>query len=167
MRKYLQKSRKGLSIIELLLYLGILSIFLGVLTQIIHSSLDVQLESEGSSSVDLANIYLISRLQYDVHRATAITSPATSGVAGTALSLTVDGITYTYQVANSQLTLTNDLGVNRLTDATVAISDFSVTRLGTNAPTETVRISYTLTSASTTTSGQPQTRSTLFTIGTR
>lgn len=167
MKKILSRPPRGFTIVELLLYLGILSIFLGVLTQILHSSLDVQLESAGASSADLVSAFLISRFNYDIHRATSITTPAAAGQSDSILVLTIGGVSYTYQVSNSRLTLINNLGVDFLSDSTISVSDFLVTRLGAGSPTETVRVSYTLTSTTATTSGQPQSRSVLFTVGTR
>ena len=46
------KRREGMTVIELLLYIGIFSILVVTLFELLSSILDVQLESQGSSGID-------------------------------------------------------------------------------------------------------------------
>src|SRR3990172_6790072 len=54
----IRNSRRGFTIIELILYMGMLSILLAVLSQIFVSILNVQLESQSSSSIEQDSRYI-------------------------------------------------------------------------------------------------------------
>ena len=88
--------KKAMTVIELLVFMGILSVFLVILTQIFQQSLDVQLESSASSSVNLTGNFLLHRLEYDIRRASAITTPGAAGQTTSTLSLVIGGVTHTY-----------------------------------------------------------------------
>lgn len=139
---------RGFTIVELLLYMGILSILLSVLTAIFISALDVQLESQATSSVQQDSSYILSKLAYDMHRATAINIPATQGASSNNFQITVGGVPYTYSVDGSEnLTLNNDIGTNNLNNYDSKISGLSVERLGNVGKVEdTLKITMTITS---------------------
>src|SRR5215469_6141095 len=92
---------KGYSLIELVLYIGILSILLAVLTSIFSSVVDVQLESNATSSVDQDGRFLLSKLLYDVKSSSSIVTPATPGVQSSTMQVTINSINYTYSASNS------------------------------------------------------------------
>jgi type II secretory pathway pseudopilin PulG len=152
----MQKS--GYTLIELLLFMGILAIFLAVLTQIFTSTLDVQLESSNNSSVDQAKAFLLSRLQYDIHRSTSIVTPASPGQSSSTLVLNIGGVATTYQVINNQFTITNNQGTDILSDVTTQASNFQVTRIGNGTSNDTVEITLTLTSTTQSSAGIAETR---------
>lgn len=157
----------GFTIIELLVFMGILSVFLVVLTQIFQQALDIQLESTGSSGVDLTSNYVLHRLEHDVRRAASITTPASVGQTSPSLALVIGGATYTYALAGTTLTLTNDLGTFALTDPLIGVTDLSVTRRGSGTGNDSLSVSFTLTSVTITTAGTPQTRQVNTTISLR
>lgn len=145
-KKILFKSEKGITIVEMLLYMGILSVLLSILTSIFVSALDVQSESEAASSVVQDGNYIIGRLAYDIRRAQSINIPAL-GETNNNFQIVIDGVNYSYNLdANENLTLTNNLGVNNLNNYGTNASAFSVQRLGNPGKVEdTLRISFTLT----------------------
>lgn len=134
--------------VELLLYMSILSILLTVLSSIFTSALDVQSESQAASSVEQDGNYILARLTYDIHRAQSISIPATNGETSNNFQIVVEGVSYTYSIdANTNLVLTNNLGINNLNNYGTTISDFSVQRLGNAGGIEnTLRIKFTVTS---------------------
>ena len=152
MRNFFRKiniySQKGVTIVELLLYMAILSILLVILTNIFISALDVQTESNATSSVEQDGNYILARLSYDIHRAQSINIPATDGAIANNFQIVVGGINYTYSVnANNNLVLTNNLGVNNLNNNGSGVSNFSVQRFGNVGGVEdTLRIDFTVTS---------------------
>ena len=83
--------KKAFTLIELLIFMGILAALLGILSQILASALAVQVESQTASSVHSDGRYLLSRLTYDVRRASNITSPASAGLTSPTLTLTISG----------------------------------------------------------------------------
>jgi type II secretory pathway pseudopilin PulG len=152
MKKLIKKmnifSQKGTTIVELMLYMAILSVFLTVLTSIFVSALDVQSESTAFSSVEQDGNYILARLSYDVHRAQSISIPAADGVTSDNFQIVINGINYSYSVdGNNNLILTNNLGSDNLNNYGSLISAFSVERLGNPGGVEdTLRISFTVTS---------------------
>ena len=152
MKKFLEKikltSQKGITLVELLLYMGILTILLTILTSVFTSALDVQSESNAVSSVEQDGNYILARLAYDVRRAQNINIPATNGTTSNSFQIVVDGINYTYSIdVNNNLILVNNLGTNNLSNYATSISNFLVTRLGNTGGIEnTLKINFTVTS---------------------
>ncbi len=143
----LRRLQAGVTIVELLLYMGILSILLGVLTSIFVSALDVQSESRAVSSVEQDGNYIIARLTYDIHRSQSINIPSSNGSVTNNFQIVIGGVNYTYSVdANSNLILVNNLGTNNLNNYGSKISGFSVQRLGNTGGVEnTLKINFTVT----------------------
>ena len=102
------KKLAGFTLTELLLYMGLTVIFLGVLTDIFVTTLDVKKESEATSAVEIDGRFILSRLMYDVNNADAITVPASLGESSTTLTLELDGVIDTFTFAGDNLTLNGD-----------------------------------------------------------
>src|SRR3989344_3800829 len=154
----------GFTVVELLIFMGILASFLGILTQIFHSTIDVELESTSTSHVNLGAEYLITRMGYDIRRASSITTPSSAGATTSSLVIVIGGDTHTYSVDTGHLILTNSSGSDFLTGTGTTVSDFTVTRLGPSIGKSSLRVSFTLTSVTTTTSGIAQSRPVTFTV---
>ena len=146
--KKIFKNQKGVTIVELLLYMTILSILLTILTSVFVSALDVQSESNAASSVEQDGNYILARLAYDIHRAQSINVPATNGETFNNFQIVVGGVNYTYSIdANDNLILTNNLGANNLNNYGSSVSAFLVQRLGNTGGVEnTLKINFTVTS---------------------
>lgn len=136
----------GFTIVELLIYMGILGILLGVITQIFTSSLSTQLASESTNSIEHDERFIIQRLLYDVHRATSIAQPATPGATSSTLQLIINSTTYTYALASGNLQLTDSSGTNNLNGIDTTLSALSFTRLGNASGRDTIRVAFTITS---------------------
>ena len=135
---------RGFTIVELLIYMVIMSTLLTVLGGVLITILDVQTESQSTSVVEADGRFLLARLSYDLHRASSLTTPAAAGQTTTSLGLTIGGQTYTYAVANSILQLTTPSDTSPLTSPDVAVTNFSVTRLGNPGGIPTVQINFTI-----------------------
>lgn len=158
---------RGVTLVELLIYMGIFSIFLLVLTDMFVSILELRKESEAVSAVDIDSRYLLSRLAYDISRATSITTPATSGVPGTNnLSIVIGGITYSYAIFGNQLQVTNDLGVDSLNSSETTISNANFQKIGNPAGKDTIKIQLTINSKTVRSTGQ-ETKTIQTTVGRR
>ncbi len=143
----IKKRQAGFTIVELLLYMGILSILLGILTSIFLSALDVQLESQANSAVAQDGNYILAKLTGDMHKATSISIPSSLGGSATNFQIVVGGVNYTYNENLGNLELNDGLETNSLNSYNSSISNFSVTRLGNSGKVEdTLRINFTLTS---------------------
>jgi hypothetical protein len=151
--------KKAFTIIELLIYMGLMAVFLVLMGEIFFSVLDLQLESKASSDVQQDGEYILTRLGYDVRRATAMTVPATIGQSGGTLVLTIGGTNYTYAVTGGDLQITGNGVTNNLTSFGSQITDFSVTRLGNPAGKANININFTLTSRDVTLRNTHETKS--------
>src|SRR5438067_4427716 len=94
-------NQKGFTLIEFLMYMGIFSILIVSLFQILTSVLDIQAESQATSSVDEDGKFILSRLAYDIQRASAVAVPVSRGAQGNTLQLTIGGVSYTYVVSGN------------------------------------------------------------------
>jgi hypothetical protein len=148
--------QKGVTIVELLLYMAILTVLLTVLTNIFISALDVQSESNATSSVEQDGNYILARLAYDIHRAQSITTPAADGDTADSFVIVIGGVPYTYGIdANSNLYLTNNFGTNNLNSYGSSVSALLVSLLGNGAGNieDSLKINFTVTSRTKRTSG--------------
>jgi hypothetical protein len=146
-----KKLQEGVTVVELLLYMGILTVLLTMLTNIFVSALDVQSESNATSSVEQDGNYILARLAYDIHRAVIIASPATNGQSADNFQLDIGGVYYRYSIdADNNLILTditNNLGPYNLNSFGSGVSSFSVLRLGNAGGVEdSLKINFTITS---------------------
>ena len=156
----------GFTIIELVIYAGILTMFLYVLTGIFTEVLDMQLESETESSVVQDSRYILSRFSYDIERASAIVTPAALGDQTSTLVLTIGGVNDTYALVNGNLVFTDTNGSGSVNSYGTNVSGVSFLRYGNVNGKNGVRIAFTLTSTTQRISGS-QTRSYQATIGLR
>ena len=149
-KSQIRKVQEGFTLIELIIYMGLLVILLSVLTSIFMSSLDVQLESEANSAVEQDGSYILSRLAYDIHRAESVAIPVVlGGTSTTNFRIVVNGVDYTYSIdANDNLVLQEGLGPsNNLNGYNTSISNLLVTWLGNAGKVEdNLNIIFTITS---------------------
>lgn len=136
--------KRGFTIVELLIYMVIMSTLLTVLGGVLITTLDVQTESQSTSVVEADGRFLLAHLSYDLHRASGLTTPAAAGQTATSLGLTIGGQTSTYAVTDSVLQLTTPSDTSPLTSPDVVVSNFSATRLGNPGGIPTVQINFTI-----------------------
>ena len=106
----MKQNKKGFTMVELLLYMSLLTILLIVLTTLFVQILDVRLESEADSSTSSEGQFIMSRLAYDIGRADAVLIPTVLGDQTNSLQLTISGINYNYVINSNNLTLTDAIG---------------------------------------------------------
>lgn len=160
--------QKGFTLIELSLFMGIFSILIIVLFQLLTSIIDVQMESQSTTYVSQDGRYILNRFTYDMENATSIVNP---GIGNQAQSLAISegATTYTYNLSNGNLTLTNSaLGsTDQLNSANTTVSNLNFLRLAdTQGQESTITISFTLNSK-TVRRGEVNSESFKTTVGTR
>lgn len=141
-----KKQNSGFTLVELIIYMGLLTMLILIFTQIFTSILDNQLSSESNSQVAEDGRYIYSRFIYDVNRADAITLPANLGDSSPSLVLTINGQTYTYASSSGNLILTDPTGSYALNGFGTKISDLQFTRIGNVSGKHTVKINFTIVS---------------------
>lgn len=164
---------RGFSVIEMILYMGLLSGFLVVMTDMFFTTLNVKTESEASSALEQDGRYLISRLVYDIHRASSIVTPSTLGSTSNSLELDIGPSKYSYSSSFRNLYLKDNLDTQRLNSNRTDVTFFSVKHLGNNrtlypnivSPKDTLQINFTL--VATASAQHLETRSFQTTVGLR
>ena len=137
--------RASFTLVELMVYMGILSVFLVILSNIFLTVLDVQFQTDITSSLEQDGRFILSRAIYDVHRATAVTTPASAGQTSQSLVLTIGGQTYTYASSSGNLNLTTSSGTQPLNSFATKLSNITVTNLGNASAKATITLNFTLT----------------------
>ncbi len=137
-------SGTGFTLIELIIYMGLMTGFLVMLSNIFGSILSVRVESQASSSVEQDGRFILARLAYDVNRATVSSVPNT-----TTLVLTIGGQAYTYSLNGSKLQLVQPAGTDLLNSSGSTISGLTFQRLvNTGGREDTIKAQFTLNSVS-------------------
>lgn len=120
------KFSRAFTIVELIIYMGLISILLGVFTSIFLSALDAQLSSQAASRADQDNRYLLARLSHDVQRASQVISPEI-GQTDTSLTLLIDGQQHFFTLSGGRLQRQVEDQVDFLTGIGTSVSQFSIT----------------------------------------
>lgn len=147
------KQQRGITLVELLLYMGIFSILLMVLVELFGTIVNVNLEAQSTSAVSQDGRFILNRITYDVRQAKTFTQPASAGASGTVLQFTTSGgTTYKYWLSGNNLMLDN-LTVSpntsdQLNSVGTTVSNLSFTRVQTTGTSgkNTITVSFTLTS---------------------
>lgn len=150
--------------IELLMYMGLLSILVGVLSTLFVTILETQVESSATSSVDQDGRYVLARMNYDMHQAQQIVSPSSPGQTASTLQIKVNSINYTYSVNNGNLQLTIASQASNLNSTLSTISNVTFQRIGDGDNDDTIRFNFTAASKKQVHAG-PETRSFQTTLG--
>lgn len=148
MRKHLahHHTHAGFTLVEALITMGLLGIFLVTFSALFVTSIDVQNRSSGYSAVDADGRFVLARLNYDIARASAVTTPASLGGSASSLTLTISGGSYTYSVNSGRLQLASPAVTDYLTSNADTISGLSFTKIGNVSGLESVQYTFTLTS---------------------
>jgi prepilin-type N-terminal cleavage/methylation domain-containing protein len=148
MKRILKLGQKGVTLVEMLIVMGLLSIFLLIITTIFTSTLDVQNQTDAYSAVLSDGRFIMARINYDIAISTTITTPTTLGVTSSSLVLTTATNSYTYALNGGNLQLTDNTGSANLNSSGTVVSNLSFTKLGNTGGKNTTRYTFTLTSTS-------------------
>ncbi|HET8671680.1 MAG TPA: prepilin-type N-terminal cleavage/methylation domain-containing protein [Candidatus Saccharimonadales bacterium] len=148
--RFHRNCQSGFTLVELLLVMALFAMLLTALTDMFVSTMNVRSETAANSSVTEDGRFMLSRIAYDINRASSITTPASLGASSSILEIVVDGVTFTYELVGGNLQLTDmATGSNRtnnLNSSETTVSAVSFQRLGNASGKDTIRLSFTLTS---------------------
>lgn len=126
-------SRAGFSLLELLIYIAILSLITLVIGNAFVSFNRSRGQVEARSEVNTALRFAIEKMAQDIHAASSATTPATAGATSSTLVLSVSGTTVSYCVVNSQLLRDTSGGCSgsgeAMTSTTVTVATPTFTRI--------------------------------------
>lgn len=161
----LAKQRSGSTLVELLLYLGLFSIVLAIITNLFLTTLEVYQEAQAVSLIEQQGRFIVSRIQYDVVRADNILVPAGLGEMGDSLTLTIGAEQVSYQLSGTTLQWSSAGNTEALHSSDIRVDSITFERLGNVAGTPTVQMFIHLSELSQT--GSVETRSYQTTFGLR
>jgi hypothetical protein len=138
--------KQATTIVELTLYMGLLSIFLVVMFNLFSQIISTQTRSVAVSLVQTNGNFLLTKLTHDINQANAITVPASIGSSAVTMTLTIGTTNATYTVTDGRLVMTDTSGSYNLNDADTTVSNFIITRLGNSGGKAGLKIVFTLTS---------------------
>lgn len=139
-----QDANSGFTLVELIIYMGLLTVLVLIFTEIFTSTIDNQLGSKNTSSVADDGRYIYSRFIYDVERAAQITVPTNYGDSSPTMTLIINGQNYTYSLQSNNLVVTDPTGTYSLNGEGSSISNVLFTKVGSLNAKDTVRINFTI-----------------------
>jgi type II secretory pathway component PulJ len=137
--------RLGFTLVEAMVVMGLLAIFLTVLASLFTTAINLEGSSSGYSAVVDDGRFIMARLDYDIARATSITTPAALGANAANLVMTINSATYTYALNGSNLQLTDGTGSANLNGNRTTITGLNFQRIGTSGDKESIRYTFTVT----------------------
>ncbi len=140
-----QAESKGFTLIELIIYMGLVSILIVVFMDILSASFNSQLSSQSTSEVVQDGRYIYARLTYDLNRADSVSIPANLGDSSSTLTVTINGNNLTYGINGGNFEITTTSGLYVLNSVDTSVSNLQFQRIGNTNGKHTVRIAYTIT----------------------
>ena len=137
-----EKNQNGFTLVELLIYMGLLTVLILIFTDIFTSIIDNQLSARNTSNVADDGRYIYSRFKYDVGRAQDITQPSSYGSSSASMVLNINGQSYTYSLVNNNLVVTSPSGAFALNGYGSSISGLLFTKVGTISAKSTVQLNF-------------------------
>jgi hypothetical protein len=123
-------NNKGVTIVELLIYLGLSTIMLVVLSELFVSILDESVKTQNYSAVQTDGRYILGRLKTQLNNATAVVTPANLGETSYELVLIISGATHRYYIINTKLYLSDGTGDYLISHLDTRITGVVFTRTG-------------------------------------
>lgn len=141
------KNKNSFTIIEFLIYIGILSIILLVFLDLLVSLTRMRTENESTSNVQQDSSYLINKFIYDIHQAKIISNPLHPPGQSNVLNVTINGTGYSYATDSAKNLIMSDGVTNyQLNGYDTQITSILFTRLGQDDIHDVIKIKFTVTS---------------------
>lgn len=148
-KNYFKQNQKGTTLIEIILYIALLSIISLVVIDLLISSGSLQLETEEQSNQQQNAAYISQRLTNEIRQADSVLNPLTVGQTSTSLSLINNSETHSFSLNSTNLEYQKTIGTSTTTadlnNSEVAVSNFLIQRLGFVAGKNSFKINFTLT----------------------
>lgn len=148
------KKNLAFTIVEFLIYMGILAVLLLFFADLFNSLTNVRSESESTSTVQQDGNYLINKFFYDIHQATSISLPLHPGDQSNTLKMVINGTNYTYATQSGNLILSDGTNNYQMNGYDTTVPGLLFTRLGQGDSHDTIKINFTVTSLVTSHSSQ-------------
>lgn len=123
-------SNKGVTLVELLLYLGLSVVMLAVLAQLFGAILNEGSKAQNYSAVQMDGRYILGRLKTQLNNADSVSTPAGLGESSQELVLLDGGVTYHYYVSDDKMYMNDGTGDYLISDLNTRVKDVLFTRTG-------------------------------------
>lgn len=144
-KKKIMNNTSGFTLVELIIYMGLLAMLVLIFTEIFTSVVDNQLSSNNTSNVSGDGRYIYSRFVYDVARAQSITDPLAFASPSSTMTLLINGENFTYHLTNGNLSIEAPSGTYQLNSQGTTISNLEFTKVGSASARSTVQLNFTVT----------------------
>lgn len=136
----------GTTVVELVLYMGLLSIFILILFDLFAQILSTQTRSAGVSLVQTNGNFLLTKLTRDINQADSITTPAVIDATASSMILKIGTTDATYSVSEGRLLLSDSSGTYYLNDLDTSVSGFMVKKIGNSTGRQGLQLFFTISS---------------------
>lgn len=136
------KLRKGVTIAEMVIYLGILSVLLVVFINLFAVLVNRQLETESLSSTQYDSTYFLSRFTHDFGKASSIEIPTLPGSSSASLRLIINGDVHDYIASDGALLLLNNGQTSKMNSSETIISTPQFVRFGNGSVHDVIQMSF-------------------------
>jgi type II secretory pathway pseudopilin PulG len=164
--KYPNNQILGFTIVELLIYMGLMAIFITVLLGIFTAALKTKLATQSTSNISQDSRYILSKLSYDINNADSVTSPIL-GATNDSLQIVTSGSVSTYAINGGNLVKTADGVSANLNGMDTQLDSISFKNIGNPGGKPTIQVIYTVRSKIIIQGGGTETQTINTTIGTR
>lgn len=132
--------RHGFTLVEVLLYFGLLSFFLLSLFTVFGMVLEAEVDSFSTAHLEQNGLFILSRLRYDLLQADALILPALPGETTSILELQQGGETLRYSVTDGKLLLDRGGLQHEVSGLDTQVSVIEFQRLGSEEGNPSVQI---------------------------
>jgi len=138
--------KKGVTLIELVIYMSILSVLLLFFTDMFATLVNKQLETESLSNVQQDANYLLSKFTYDFEQASSIELPLVPGAPATSLRMKIDSVVYDYSVVLGNMVVEHAGVQEVLNSSETILSNPTFQRLGEGNARDVIHITFDISS---------------------
>lgn len=142
----IKRRTNGITLVELVIYMGILSVILVIFIDLFALLFDKQLETQSISAVQQDSNYILSRLPYEFGRAQSVEIPATAGAVTNSLRLMTDSDIYDFYLLNNNLVREHNGEIEQVNGYDTTATNLTFRRLGENNAQDVVQIELVLSS---------------------
>lgn len=161
------KSQTGNTVIEMLLYLLLLTIFLLAMFNLFGQIISSRSRSASVSLIQRNGNFLINKISQDIRQSSSISVPATIGTSAVSLSLNIGSSNFVYSQNSGLLIISHGGSDYVLHDLGTHIENFSVHRFGNSPGKPVINVGFTLFSDIVETISAPRSQSYNFSVSLR
>jgi Tfp pilus assembly protein PilW len=145
--KYYQNKQSGYTLIELLLYVGLIGILLSAITALFGVSVDARVKNQTISEVNEQGIYALDYMAQVIRNGTTVSSPV-AGSTGSSLTVTVPTASISptiFSVTSGVLQVKKGTATAvALTNSKVKVDTFNVVNVTRSGTSSIIQISLTI-----------------------